>query len=433
MRELYWLQNDLRLNDHPGLLAHASADELLLVYCLPPSRPWCNTTGMGQHRERFLLESLLELRRQLQALGQDVLISRGHPERVIPQLVQSYRIDRVGTALNAGYYERKILESLQDSLTVPLKIHAGNTVFRADQFPFDASTLPHHFTPFRKAVEDNIHIQLCATPSALPPPPASVTYQWPFNETVSPPIALPVRGGAAEGQNRLHKWLFELHGIARYQSTRNCLDGLDGSSTLSPWLANGSLSVRETVVAIQRYEKTEGTSDSTRALLHELLWREFFYWRAMFDDTSLFQHGGKQKRLSRCTFEPRNFARWSQGDTNYPLVNACMRQLTSTGWMSNRGRQIAASCLINELGIDWRYGAAFFEKHLIDYDVASNYGNWQYIAGVGADPRGGRHFNLEKQAAEHDPQQLFTTKWGGFRPQQPDYVMDAADWPLPPG
>jgi deoxyribodipyrimidine photo-lyase len=107
-----------------------------------------------------------------------------------------------------------------------------------------------------------------------------------------------------------------------------------------------------------------------------------------------------------------------------------MRQLVATGWMSNRGRQIAASCLINELDGDWRFGAAFFEKHLIDYDVSSNYGNWQYIAGVGSDPRGGRHFNLSKQTAEHDPSGLFIAKWGGVRPHQPDFVTDAADWPI---
>jgi len=103
----------------------------------------------------------------------------------------------------------------------------------------------------------------------------------------------------------------------------------------------------------------------------------------------------------------------------------------ATGWMSNRGRQIAASCLVNELGLDWRYGAAFFEKHLLDFDVASNYGNWQYLAGVGADPRGGRHFNLEKQAQQHDPQGLFVQKWQGSQPAQPEFVTDAADWPIP--
>ncbi|MFM7275741.1 MAG: FAD-binding domain-containing protein, partial [Gammaproteobacteria bacterium] len=97
---------------------------------------------------------------------------------------------------------------------------------------------------------------------------------------------------------------------------------------------------------------------------------------------------------------------------------------------SNRGRQIAASCLVNEMNVDWRFGAAFFEKHLIDHDVASNYGNWQYIAGVGCDPRGGRHFDLAKQAALHDPDGRFTQVWDGARPPQAEHVVDAADWPI---
>ena len=107
-----------------------------------------------------------------------------------------------------------------------------------------------------------------------------------------------------------------------------------------------------------------------------------------------------------------------------------MHQMVETGWASNRGRQLAASYLVNELQLDWRYGAAFFEKYLIDYGVASNYGNWQYIAGVGADPRGGRHFDQHEQARQHDPDGLFTRKWHGERPPQPAYVNDAADWPI---
>jgi deoxyribodipyrimidine photo-lyase len=215
-----------------------------------------------------------------------------------------------------------------------------------------------------------------------------------------------------------------------YKQTRNCLDGFDGSSTFSPWLANGNLSVREVAHCIFDFERARVSNESTYWLFFELLWREFFYWRAEVDGKSMFMLSGKTGKPRRSTFEPRNFARWCAGDTNYPIVNALMRQLVATGWMSNRGRQIAASCLINELDGDWRFGAAFFEKHLIDYDVGSNYGNWQYIAGVGSDPRGGRHFNLSKQTAEHDPSGLFIAKWGGVRPHQPDFVTDAADWPI---
>ncbi len=90
-----------------------------------------------------------------------------------------------------------------------------------------------------------------------------------------------------------------------------------------------------------------------------------------------------------------------------------MNQLKQTGYMSNRGRQIVASCFIHELGLDWRYGATYFEQHLIDYDVASNWGNWQYLAGVGADPRGCRQFNLSKQTQQYDPNAEFIDKWQG--------------------
>jgi deoxyribodipyrimidine photo-lyase len=107
-----------------------------------------------------------------------------------------------------------------------------------------------------------------------------------------------------------------------------------------------------------------------------------------------------------------------------------MRELNETGYMSNRGRQITASCLVNELGVDWRYGAAYFQQQLIDYDVACNWGNWQYIAGVGVDPKGGRHFDIEKQTAMYDPEGEFINKWtdGGDIISTDHTNID--DWPL---
>lgn len=108
-----------------------------------------------------------------------------------------------------------------------------------------------------------------------------------------------------------------------------------------------------------------------------------------------------------------------------------MKELNATGFITNRSRQIAASCLVNELQLDWRYGAAYFEQQLIDYDVAANWGNWQYIAGVGVDPRGGRHFNLAKQTQQYDPYGEYIAKWQGNEhcdAQLDD--LDAADWPV---
>lgn len=429
MRHLYWFRNDLRINDNPGLAAHTGGEQLLLVYIWPANRPWCNVTGMGAQRERFLIESLQALRDELATLGQDLMVLHGSPEFILPQLVNDYGIDRVGTSRAPGYYERTALLRLQMLLSAPLEVHDNNTLFREEMLPFALDNLPAHFTPFRKEVEALTLPAPVARPDRLPRPPAAAFHPLP-GTTTRPHTALPIIGGSLSGHRRLRRFVCVEGAIATYKATRNCLDALSGSSTLSPWLANGSLSAREVAAAIHQFEQDHTRNESTYWLYFELLWREFFYWRAYRDDVSLFRLSTRRKKLHHCTFEPRSFARWCSGDTDFPLVNAIMHQLTATGWCSNRGRQIAASCLINELQLDWRYGAAFFEKHLIDYDVASNYGNWQYLAGVGADPRGGRHFDLDKQAREHDPEGAFTRKWQGERPRQPEFVTDAADWPI---
>ncbi|MEM1152805.1 MAG: DASH family cryptochrome [Pseudomonadota bacterium] len=430
MPDIYWFQNDLRLSDNPALASHLDADQLLLVYCWPESIPWCNVNGVGQQRRRFLVESLQSLQRELRPLGQDLLILNGSPQQALPQLAAAIGASCVGTALTPGYYERKTREQLALRLRVPLKVHQGNTLFSADELPFAVDAMPGQFTPFKNKVENQAIPEPISSPSSLPPPPAGIQFADIANSEVSPHTSFAIRGGSTAAKRRLQQWTFGQRDILRYKQTRNCLDGLDGSSSLSPWLAMGCVSPREVASEVKRFEQEVESNDSTYWMIFELLWREFFHHRALQDDISLFRIGGSPGKVRRCTFEPRNFARWCQGDTDYPLVNALMHQLVASGWMSNRGRQIAASCLINEYGIEWRYGAAFFEKHLIDYDVASNYGNWQYIAGVGADPRGGRHFNQQKQAAQYDPQQLCVNKWDGVRPAQPEYVTDAADWPL---
>lgn len=429
MRQLHWFQNDLRLADNPALTSAGEADSLLCLYLLPKPRAWCNLTGIGPQRDRFLRESLQELKRGLQQMGQDLMVLEGSPELVLPDVVARFDIGRITTSYTPGWYEDQALAFLKEKLPVPLEVFRGNTVFDAAQFPFELAHLPETFSPFRRKVEELSVAQPISAPSKLPPPPAAQFDAIPEAAAAAHP-GLPVPGGSAAGLRRVDQFLFQTHAIADYKQTRNDLDGLCGSSTLSPWLANGALSARSVAHSIFRYEREQLANESTYWLYFELLWREFFHWRAVVDGKALFRQSGRQRRHLLTTFEPRRFARWCAGDTDFPLVNALMRQLIATGWMSNRGRQIAASCLIHELELDWRYGAAFFEQQLIDYDVASNYGNWQYIAGVGSDPRGGRHFNLEKQAAQYDPDGVFTTKWGGFRPTQPKHVVDGADWPI---
>jgi deoxyribodipyrimidine photo-lyase len=429
MTDIFLFRNDLRLKDNPGLAYHCDAKHLVCVYVREPARPWCNTIGPGAQRKRFLQESLIHLQKQLRSHGQELLYLEGEPRQLLPELVERFAVNRLGVAEAAGVYEQRLLADLQQRLNIPVVVHRGNTLFSRQQVEELMPDLPPHYTPFRQAVA-NLTRSPALDGRPLPAIPPGLRAPTLEPESTKPHPAFIVRGGEAEGERRLHAWMTRERAIDHYRDTRNQLDGLYASSALSPWLANGCLSVRAVAEALEGHEARFGVSDSSDHFRRELQWREFFQWRAYRNGNHLFRLGGAGSKRQLCCFEPRSFARWCAGDTDHPLVNALMHQLVETGWMSNRGRQIAASCLINEIGVDWRYGAAFFEKHLMDYDVASNYANWQYIAGVGADPRGGRHFNLEKQAALYDPEGDFTRRWSGYRPKQPKHVVDAADWPI---
>ncbi|MFT7287410.1 MAG: deoxyribodipyrimidine photo-lyase, partial [Halieaceae bacterium] len=293
MRALYWFRNDLRLQDQPGLAAAADAEELLLVYLWPRQRPWCNLQGIGAQRERFVTESLICLDQDLQALGQRLMVLQGSPELVIPDLVRDYHIDSVHCSACVGSYETRALRILAERLPVPVQEHAPNTLFNAAAIAQALPVLPETFSPFRRKVERALQADATGQdPSRLPPPPA-VRFDRIPPAAARPQLALALRGGTQAGQRRLRQFVSDGQGIREYKATRNTLDPLQGSSTLSPWLANGCLSAREIAVAIAAHEPRDGANESTAWLYFELLWREYFYWRAREDGIALFRHGGR--------------------------------------------------------------------------------------------------------------------------------------------
>lgn len=440
MQTLYWFTRDLRLHDNAALLAASRSDMLLCVYVVDPH--WfapgpfqCRI--MGEHRWRFLWQSLMALERSLRSLGQRLHIAYGDPEKVIPELVHNHRIGRVVRSRLPGTREAGQWQAIKDKLPKTVfQQFETLSLFPESSLPMALADLPDTFSQFRKLVEktggrdpEQLRIR---TLTALPPAPGFPE----DNRGECPAIAKPRQplgftGGESAGLERLDKFLFVDHSIDRYMETRNELDDPEASSRLSPWLANGSLSAREVAETITRYESQHVKNESTYWLWFELLWREYFHWYALKHGASLFRRDGVRQKKHSASFYPHRFKAWCAGNTEYPLVNAAMNQLRKTGYISNRSRQIVASCLVNELELDWRYGAAWFEEQLVDYDVASNYGNWQYLAGVGADPKGPRHFNLEKQAQQFDPDGEFVRRWQGQSSQPVGlHLVDAADWPV---
>lgn len=211
----------------------------------------------------------------------------------------------------------------------------------------------------------------------------------------------------------LNYYFYETNLAKEYFDIRNGVVGRDYSTKLSKYLSNGRLNVRYLYNYITDYEEECGGNKSTYWLKFELLWREFFYWSYQKHKSKFFSLNGLNgdKEYKR-DLGKTNFEKLFQKD---PFMFSCLHELTVTGFMSNRFRQVFASNLIHTYKLDWREGAYLFEQYLIDYDVYSNWGNWQYLAGVGHDPRGTRVFNIFRQLENYDPTFSHMKKWGNIK------------------
>ncbi|MEB3228723.1 MAG: DASH family cryptochrome [Synechocystis sp.] len=423
---LIWFRNDLRLHDHEGIHhALGSGAAIAGVYCYD-SRQFATTRWgfpkTGALRAKFLQEAVEDLRQQWQALGGQFWMTAGLPEIIIPQLAVQLHATTVYFQREVTQEEVQVEQHLTQALQrqgIPVHRFWGTTLYHPDDLPFAVQDLPDVFTPFRKQIEhQNMAVRpLFPPPSALPPvPPLALTLptpspEWFLPEEADPRGVMTFQGGERAGLARLDHYFWQGDHLKAYKATRNGMLGADYSSKFSPWLALGCLSPRWIYQAVKRYERERISNDSTYWLIFELLWRDFFRFVAQKYGDRLFYRSGLRGMQGTGGWDPAQFERWQTGHTGYPLIDANMRELALTGFMSNRGRQNVASFLCKNLGLDWRSGAAWFESSLIDYDVCSNWGNWNYIAGTGNDPRNARYFNILKQAKQYDPQGAYVRHW----------------------
>ncbi len=427
---LVWHRTDGRLDDNAAVLEAAalSAGRACGVVCLPdePSRailpgvPW-----RSARRVRFELEGVAALRAEWEARGSTLLVTRGEPHTVLPRLAARLGIDAVVTAPCLAHDEARedmrVAEALR-TLDVTLVRRDETTLLAPEDLPFALDALPRVFSDFRRAVERPLVVR--------PPVPAPVELAPPdgarevaAEQTVpsladfglevpleDPRRAWPCRGGRAEGLARLRRWIWDEDALARYKETRDGLMGAGFSSKLSPWLASGALSPREVVLEVRRYERERVANESTYWLIFELLWRDYFHFWVRRWGARAFAKRGVLGRTPCGAPDSATFERWRRGETGEPFVDAGMRELAATGYLSNRLRQNVASWLARTANVDWRWGAAWFESQLVDYDVGPNWGNWQYVAGVGNDPRN-RTFDVRAQAEHYDPDGAYRRLW----------------------
>lgn len=429
-RAIMWFRQDLRLHDNEALQdALRNAYEVIPVFIFD-ERIYGGKTSFGfpkagKFRAKFVIESIQDLRQSLRKLNSDLIVRVGKPEDILFEMAKVCKTSWIFCNRERTSEEltvQDILEKKLWSVGQEMRYSRGKMLYYTADLPFPVQHTPDVFTQFRKEVERIVPVREPLSrpdrpfnPTAFDFEPGDIpSLQDLGYETFEPDAraVLTFKGGESEGLKRLQYYFWESNLIKDYKETRNGLLGGDYSSKFSPWLAQGCLSPKMIYHELKRYEKERGSNESTYWLFFELLWRDFFRFMGKKYGNKIFQIGG-----TRGVSDPKwqnnwdLLEQWIEGRTGVPFVDANMLELKHTGFMSNRGRQNVASYLVKDLRVNWQMGAEYFESILIDYDVCSNWGNWNYVAGVGSDPREDRYFNMETQAKRYDPNGDYVRHW----------------------
>jgi len=428
---IVWFRQDLRLHDNEALTdALASAPTVIPVYVFDERTFGGKTTRFGfektaAHRLKFIIESVEDLRKSLRDRGSDLVVRVGKPEDIVAQIAREHRAGYVFCNRERTKEEVQVQDALESNLWEigqELRFVRGKMLLHTADLPFPVTHTPDTFTQFRKEVEKIVPIR-----KPFPIPTEGYSDLTDIIELGEMPTlsdfglkeiarderaCLTFVGGETAALERLEHYFEGTASLARYKETRNGMIGADYSSKFSPWLAQGCLSPKYIHFKIKEFESKHKANESTYWLIFELMWRDYFRLQMKKHGDTIFLKGGTKGEPREDLNEDEKLLRvWMEGRTGIPLIDANMRELAATGFMSNRGRQIVASFLINDLKISWQMGAEYFESMLIDYDPCSNYGNWNYIAGVGADPRENRYFNILSQARKYDPEGDYIRHW----------------------
>jgi deoxyribodipyrimidine photo-lyase len=418
---LIWFRNDLRIHDNEALYKASEFDKCIAIYVFNENDFEQNQDGfkkLGKYRYNFILETLNDLKYNLSKFNIPLLIYKGNTKKILEQKINELNVSKVFMHTIPGIEEIGIENSITEFCKlkkVSINKYSSNTLIHFSDLKFTQFNFPKIFTQFRKNVESDFSIRK----EFHDPKKTNSTEFFDFinsnNYLEEQSIQkynhdLNFEGGETMGLKRLDYYLWQSNKIEVYKETRNGLIGMDYSTKFSAWLSVGAISPRRIFLEINKYEKEICKNESTYWVIFELLWRDYFNFYMHFFPLAYFRF--KQNALNFYNEnQKRNFANWKIGNTGIPFVDANMKELLTTGFMSNRGRQNVASYLINDLKINWYAGAKHFEEYLIDYDVASNYGNWCYLAGKGNDPRTNRYFNIEKQRQTYDPNNEYINLW----------------------
>ncbi|MFZ9737793.1 MAG: cryptochrome/photolyase family protein [Prochlorotrichaceae cyanobacterium] len=423
MRILFWHRRDLRVGDNQGLWrARQCSAEITGVFCLDPGI--LQREDLAPIRVSYLLANLHELQQQYHRLGSELLILHQSPLVAIPALAQAIEAKAVYWNSDVEPYAQERDHAVSEALqargiavetTWDQLLHEPGSILTGAERPYTV------YTPFWKNCRQQAVKAPYPTPEAMQglspevlkdqgaigviPLPTPEALGFPRREEwVSPPGELAVLEQLGS---------FCQEALTRYGDDRN-FPGQPGTSRLSPALKFGTIGIRTVWQAAQEqfdFAQSDETRKQIETWQKELIWREF-YQHCLYHFPQLAE-GPYRPQWNYFPWEndPLYFQAWCTGRTGYPIVDAAMQELLQTGWMHNRCRMIVASFLTKDLIVDWRWGERYFMQHLLDGDLASNNGGWQWSASSGMDSQPLRIFNPNTQAQRFDPEGEYIRRW----------------------
>jgi deoxyribodipyrimidine photo-lyase len=429
---LLWFRQDLRLSDHPALQAAQRVGPVIPVYIFDAEAgaPW----APGAASRWWLHHALHNLAHDLRARGVELIVRCGDSATVLRELLHESGAVRI---FASRLYEPALAardQRLQNQL--PLELHAGTLLFEPGEVRTGSGTPYRVFTPFwRMALKQGPRRSVIPAPAQLKPGATSLQ---------SVPLAalklLPERNwdsafythwqpGEAAAAQKLTHWLNS--GLADYAEGRN-LPARPGSSRLSPHLHFGEISPLQIWERVHNAPLLAAAEESRRVYLSEIGWREFAHQILHFFPQTDSQPLDARFADFPWLDQPRWLQAWQRGQTGYPIVDAGMRELWTTGWMHNRVRMIVASFLCKDLRLPWQAGARWFWDTLLDANLPANSLNWQWSAGCGADAAPYfRIFNPVSQGEKFDPHGAYVRRWVPELAALPDRWLHRP-WEAPP-
>lgn len=397
---VFWFRRDLRIKDNAALYYALKEAMPVLPVFIFDKNILDQLNDKADRRVEFIHASLLEVQKQLVELGGSLKVFYGFPNKVFEELIRDYNINKVFTNHDYEPYAKKrdaeIYNILKEN-NISFHSYKDQVIFEKNEILKDNGEPYTVFTPYSRKWKEKLNdFFLSSYPSEK--------YFKNFFKQSPLPIPLLKDIGFLAVNHPFPAKELEEEIVKKYKETRDFPGIENGTSRLGVHLRFGTISIRQT---------TQIAQSLNEVYLNELIWREF-YQMILWHFSKVGEGHAFKAEFEKIEWRnnEEEFAKWCEGMTGYPIVDAGMRELNATGFMHNRVRMVVASFLTKHLLIDWRWGEAYFAQKLLDYELASNNGGWQWAAGSGCDAAPFfRIFNPKIQASKFDKDLAYINKW----------------------